>query len=90
MVRGASVRIGWDVQAGAAFDDGRRVSVSRLGSGARLLLLALPGALFVLVFLMLPLLSIVVFSFWRTESYQNDRRVEPRQLHHDPGRCAPT
>ena len=36
---------------------------------ARLLLLALPGALFVLVFLILPLLSVVVFSFWRTESY---------------------
>jgi ABC-type spermidine/putrescine transport system permease subunit I len=35
----------------------------------RMLLLSLPGALFVLVFLMLPLLSIVVFSFWRTESY---------------------
>jgi ABC-type spermidine/putrescine transport system permease subunit I len=35
----------------------------------RLLALALPGALFVLVFLVLPLLSIVVFSFWRTESY---------------------
>lgn len=35
----------------------------------RLLLLALPGALFVLVFLVLPLASIVVFSFWRTESY---------------------
>jgi spermidine/putrescine transport system permease protein len=35
----------------------------------RLLLLALPGALFVLIFLVLPLLSIVVFSFWRTESY---------------------
>jgi ABC-type spermidine/putrescine transport system permease subunit I len=35
----------------------------------RLLALALPGALFVLIFLLLPLLSIVVFSFWRTESY---------------------
>jgi ABC-type spermidine/putrescine transport system permease subunit I len=35
----------------------------------RLLALALPGALFVLVFLVLPLLSIIVFSFWRTESY---------------------
>ncbi len=31
--------------------------------------LTFPGALFVLVFLVLPLLSIVVFSFWRTESY---------------------
>jgi ABC-type spermidine/putrescine transport system permease subunit I len=36
---------------------------------ARLLLLALPGALFVLLFLVVPLLSVVVFSFWRTESY---------------------
>lgn len=44
--------------------------LARLGPGSRLLLLALPGALFVLVFLLLPLLSIVVFSFWRTESYQ--------------------
>ncbi len=32
-------------------------------------MLALPGALFVLLFLVLPLLSIVVFSFWRTASY---------------------
>lgn len=29
-----------------------------------------PGALFVLVGLLLPMLSIVVFSFWRTESYE--------------------
>ncbi len=28
-----------------------------------------PGALFILVFLLVPLLSIIVFSFWRTESY---------------------
>jgi ABC-type spermidine/putrescine transport system permease subunit I len=28
-----------------------------------------PGALFILVFLLIPLLSIIVFSFWRTESY---------------------
>jgi len=28
-----------------------------------------PGAVFLLVFLVLPLISIVVFSFWRTESY---------------------
>jgi ABC-type spermidine/putrescine transport system permease subunit I len=40
-----------------------------MSATARLLLLALPGALFVLIFLVLPLLSIVVFSFWRTESY---------------------
>jgi ABC-type spermidine/putrescine transport system permease subunit I len=41
----------------------------RFDPRARLLALALPGASFVLVFLLLPLLSIVVFSFWRTESY---------------------
>jgi len=41
----------------------------RFDARLRLLVLALPGALFVLVFLVLPLLSIVVFSFWRTESY---------------------
>jgi ABC-type spermidine/putrescine transport system permease subunit I len=41
----------------------------RFDPRARLLALALPGALFVLGFLVLPLLSIVVFSFWRTESY---------------------
>lgn len=29
-----------------------------------------PGALFVMVGLLLPMLSIVVFSFWRTESYE--------------------
>ena len=27
-----------------------------------------PGALFILFFLLLPLVSIVIFSFWRTES----------------------
>jgi ABC-type spermidine/putrescine transport system permease subunit I len=32
--------------------------------------LAGPGALFIVVSLLLPLLSIVVFSFWRTESYE--------------------
>lgn len=35
-----------------------------------LLLLAGPGVLFILVTLMLPLLAIFVFSFWRTESYE--------------------
>lgn len=35
----------------------------------RYLLLVLPGAAHLVVFLVLPLLSIVVFSFWRTESY---------------------
>lgn len=33
-------------------------------------MLTLPGALFLLVFLVLPLLSILVYSFWRTESYK--------------------
>lgn len=42
---------------------------SGLGPEGRFLLMALPGALFILVFLLLPILSIIVFSFWRTESY---------------------
>lgn len=49
----------------AAIDGPRR----RLGPEGRFLLLALPGALFIATFLLLPMLSIVVFSFWRTESY---------------------
>ena len=32
-------------------------------------LLVLPGAAFLVVFLVVPLMSIIVFSFWRTESY---------------------
>lgn len=32
--------------------------------------LTAPGSAFLVVFLVLPLVSIVVFSFWRTESYQ--------------------
>lgn len=32
--------------------------------------LILPGALLVLIFLVLPLVSIVIFSFWRTERYE--------------------
>jgi len=36
----------------------------------RFVMLTLPGALFLLIFLVLPLISILVFSFWRTESYQ--------------------
>ena len=32
--------------------------------------LSLPGALFVTFFLLVPLLSIIVFSLWRTESYE--------------------
>ncbi|MGE0211332.1 MAG: ABC transporter permease [Parvibaculaceae bacterium] len=35
----------------------------------RFYMLALPGLAFLVVFLVLPLASIVVFSFWRTESY---------------------
>lgn len=36
----------------------------------RFALLAGPGAVFILIALLFPLLSIVVFSFWRTESYE--------------------
>jgi ABC-type spermidine/putrescine transport system permease subunit I len=36
----------------------------------RFLLLGLPGTLFVVVFLFLPIISVIVFSFWRTESYE--------------------
>jgi len=36
----------------------------------RFAFLAGPGAVFIVIALLLPLLSIVVFSFWRTESYQ--------------------
>ena len=39
----------------------------------RFVLLAWPGAVFVVVFLLLPILSILVFSFWRTESYSSTR-----------------
>lgn len=35
----------------------------------RFWMLVLPGSAFLVVFLVAPLLSIVVFSFWRTESY---------------------
>jgi spermidine/putrescine transport system permease protein len=35
----------------------------------RFWLMALPGAIFLTVFLVMPLVSIIVFSFWRTESY---------------------
>ena len=36
----------------------------------RFALLVVPGGLFIVIFLLLPLLSILVFSFWRTESYE--------------------
>lgn len=39
------------------------------GERLRFLLLAAPGIVFLTVFLFLPLVAIVVFSFWRTESY---------------------
>ena len=38
--------------------------------GARFALLALPGVLFVVLFLLIPIITILVFSFWRTESYE--------------------
>lgn len=37
---------------------------------ARFWILMLPGLAFLTMFLVLPLLSIIVFSFWRTESYE--------------------
>jgi len=36
----------------------------------RFMLLGLPAVLFVIVFLLLPIVSVIVFSFWRTESYE--------------------
>ena len=38
--------------------------------GARFALLAVPGVLYIILFLLAPIVSIVIFSFWRTESYQ--------------------
>lgn len=48
------------------------VGLNRLWHRAevRFLALGLPGALFAIVFLLLPILSVVMFSFWRTESYE--------------------
>ena len=42
----------------------------RFDPRVRFVALAAPGALFIVLFLLLPLLSILVFSFWRTESYE--------------------
>jgi ABC-type spermidine/putrescine transport system permease subunit I len=42
----------------------------RVSPSPRFAVLAGPGAAFIVVGLLLPLLSIVVFSFWRTESYE--------------------
>lgn len=36
----------------------------------RFSMLTLPGALFLLIFFVLPLISILIYSFWRTESYE--------------------
>ncbi len=42
----------------------------RLSPSARYVGLTAPGALLVVLFLLVPLLAIVVFSFWRTERYE--------------------
>ncbi len=42
----------------------------RLSETQRFLALGLPGALFIVICLFLPILSIVVFSFWRTEVFE--------------------
>jgi len=36
----------------------------------RIALLALPGVAFITLFILIPILSIVIFSFWRTERYE--------------------
>lgn len=36
----------------------------------RFSMLTLPGAVFLLIFFVLPLISILIYSFWRTESYE--------------------
>jgi len=36
----------------------------------RFAILTMPGALFLLTFFILPLITILIYSFWRTESYQ--------------------
>ena len=41
----------------------------RLGPQGRFLVMALPGAAFILFFLLGPIVSIIVFSFWRTEVF---------------------
>ena len=47
----------------------RNQAAARFSESARFLLMTLPGVLFVVVFLIVPIMSIVVFSFWRTEAY---------------------
>lgn len=39
-------------------------------SSRRFMALALPGVLFTVFFLLAPIVTIIVFSFWRTESYE--------------------
>jgi spermidine/putrescine transport system permease protein len=46
------------------------LSRQRLQEGQRFMLMAFPGAIFIVLFLFLPIISIVVFSFWRTEVYE--------------------
>jgi ABC-type spermidine/putrescine transport system permease subunit I len=45
-------------------------AASRWRPGLRFAALVAPGVLFIVIGLMLPLLAIVVFSFWRTQSYE--------------------
>jgi ABC-type spermidine/putrescine transport system permease subunit I len=45
-------------------------SLRRLSEGARFAIMALPGTLFIAFFLFLPIVTIIVFSFWRTEVYE--------------------
>jgi len=42
----------------------------RFDPRVRFAALTVPGAVFVILFLLAPLFSIIVFSFWRTESYE--------------------
>jgi ABC-type spermidine/putrescine transport system permease subunit I len=57
------------VAAGALTMATRRPALRRLYA-FRFAMLVGPGTVFILVALLLPLLSILVFSFWRTESYE--------------------
>lgn len=42
----------------------------RFDPRARFAALTVPGAVFIFLFLLLPLVSIIIFSFWRTERYE--------------------
>lgn len=48
---------------------GALIQRRRLTPEGRFLLMALPGALFIVLFLLGPIMSIIVFSFWRTEVF---------------------